>query len=192
MDNQVWLLYGLGNKDTKYSHTYHNLGWLFLDEILKTKKIKTTWQEVCHNQFCVTKLKDISSDKEISVVLAKRTGYMNESGEGLSVLLRYLKTDICHLIVIQDDTDLPLGSYKFSWDKNTAGHKGILSINQNLKTKAYWRLRLGSRPSLINIKAMDFVLKRISQEKLSELEKIFDLAYQELLKQIASMKKTDH
>jgi PTH1 family peptidyl-tRNA hydrolase len=186
MDNQVWLLYGLGNQDTKYSHTYHNLGWLFLDEVLKNKKIKTAWQGVCHNQFCITKLKDIGSEKEISVVLAKRNGYMNESGEGLPTLLRYLKSDINHLIVIQDDTDLPLGSYKFSWDKNTAGHKGILSVNQNLKTKAYWRLRLGSRPSLINAKAMDFVLKRISQEKLSELENVFDLAYLELLQKITS------
>lgn len=192
MDNKVWLLYGLGNKDKTYNCTYHNLGWLFLDEIIKSHKIETNWQLVCHDQFSIIKLEEENPIDKISLVLAKRNGYMNESGNGLPTLLRYLKTDINHLMLIQDDTDLPFLNYKFSWDKNTAGHKGIISINQNLKTKAYWRLRLGSRSTQNNTKAMDFVLKKISQEKLLELKRIFPLIYTELLNKIENIQKTDY
>jgi len=192
MDNQVWIIYGLGNKDTVYKNTYHNLGWLFLDALAEKQTPKENWQPAYRKQFLTFKINPDDSDSQIKLVLVKRDGYMNESGNSLKPLLNYLKTDVDHLIVVHDDTDLPLLDYKFSWDKNTAGHKGVLSISQNLQTKAYWRLRLGSRPLNNNAKAMDFVLKKLSLANLAEFKKTVPIIYTELLKKITEIKKAGH
>jgi len=138
-------------------------GVAFLDVLAEKQAPQENWQLIYRKQFLALKVNQESSDTQIRLILLKRNGYMNESGNSLKSLLNYLKTDINHLIVIHDDTDLPLLDYKLSWDKNTAGHKGVLSINQNLQTKAYWRLRLGSRPPNNRAKAMDFVLKKLAK-----------------------------
>ena len=184
MAQKIWLLYGLGNKDSKYQNTYHNLGWLFLDWLSKTNGLKTeAWQSVCKDRFLITKLPSESSQKDMPIVLlAKRVGYMNESGENLPMLLKYLKIDINSLVVIQDDSDLSFSNYKLSWNKNDAGHKGIISVNNILKTKAYWRLRLGSRSIENKAKAMAFALKKIRKEEFSLLDETFQKGFDEIMK----------
>jgi len=189
MDNQTWVIYGLGNKSTSYKNTYHNLGWLFLDSLAKTLALKEDWQFAYKKQFLLLRLEPENVGVNFPLILVKRNGYMNESGNSLKSLLNYLKTDLDHLMVVHDDTDLPLLDYKFSWDKDTAGHKGVISINQNLKTKAYWRLRLGSRPMDNNSKAMDFVLKKLSTKNLLEFQRAVPIVYGELLKKITDIKK---
>lgn len=184
MTQQIWLCYGLGNKDLKYQNTYHNLGWLFLDWLFKTNGLKSNnWQSVCRDKFLLTKFPiDSSSESSPLVLLAKRLGYMNESGENLPLLLRYLKIDTNSLVIIQDDSDLSLGSYKLSWGKNDAGHKGVISINNTLKTKAYWRLRLGSRSPENKAKVMTFALKKIRKDEKLLLEETFQKGFTEILK----------
>lgn len=191
MTQQIWLCYGLGNKDSNYQSTYHNLGWLFLDWLFKTNGLKpSSWQSVCRDGFLLAKLPVDKTSKDCRLVLlAKRFGYMNESGENLPLLLRYLKIDKNSLIVVQDDSDLGLGSYKLSWNKNDAGHKGIISINNGLKTKEYWRLRLGSRSSDNKFKAMSFALKKIRKEEKLLLEEAFQNGFAEILKLNRQTKK---
>jgi len=50
---------------------------------------------------------------------------------------------INHLIVVHDDLDIPLGKFKIQFGKGPRLHRGILSIEQALGTKEFWRVRIG-------------------------------------------------
>ncbi len=70
---------------------------------------------------------------------------MNESG---SAVARPLRTSPSTLLLIHDDSDLPLGSYRLMFGRGAAGHHGVESVIKALGTKEFWRLRVGVRPSL--------------------------------------------
>ena len=79
------------------------------------------------------------------------------------------------LIVIHDESDLPLGTYKISYGKNSAGHKGVQSVMDALGTKDFTRIRIGIRPGkeLRRSKAAAFVLKHISARDKKTLDGVF-------------------
>ena len=134
------LIFGLGNPDKQYESTYHNAGHLAIDLLEKTA--------------------------ELSTKISKSNTYMNESGKALKKLVKNTNIKPEEILVIQDDSDLFLGDFKLSFNRGSAGHKGIESIIRSLKTKVFWRLRIGIRPQPIKgrkrLRAEDFVLKKIS------------------------------
>lgn len=85
---------------------------------------------------------------------------MNESGEIVKKLVDYFKISLDNLLVIHDDTDIRLGEFKIQKNRGAAGHKGLESIINCLKSKDFWRLRIGVRsPKVIHQKAEEIVLK---------------------------------
>ena len=57
-----------------------------------------------------------------------------------------MKLKVRDLLVVHDDIDLPLGKIKISKSRGSAGHKGVQSIINNLKTKDFIRFRIGIKP----------------------------------------------
>ncbi len=104
---------------------------------------------------------------------------MNESGKAVKEAMKYFKIKPEEILIVHDDSDIELGKYKISFGRGSAGHNGVQSIINNLKTKNFWRLRIGVRPTTNNrrpttqIKAGDFVLKKISKKNLEIFEKFF-------------------
>lgn len=100
-------------------------------------------------------------------------GYMNEAGKHLRKAMKGIKPE--NLLVIQDDSDITLGSFKLSFGRSSGGHKGAENIIQTLKTKNFWRLRIGIRPQREKVrqKAERFVLKKISPTDQKILNKVF-------------------
>lgn len=107
---------------------------------------------------------------------------MNESGS--FVLKALKKSDVKHaeLLIIQDDSDIEIGKYKFSFGRGSAGHKGIESIIKSLKTKNFWRLRIGiAKPAAAKkIKAEELVLKKINKTNKEILNAVFEKIKNEL------------
>ncbi len=148
----IKLIIGLGNNDPTYETTYHNVGFLFIDYF---NKIEST------------------------LPVLKTKGYMNESGIEVKKMLKKYKIDPKNLLIIQDDSDIFIDDYKFSFDHGSAGHKGIQNIIDQIKTKEFWRLRIGIRPEPKTEgeprkKAEDFVLKNISAINLKILNGVFE------------------
>jgi peptidyl-tRNA hydrolase, PTH1 family len=78
------------------------------------------------------------------VVLAKPDTYMNLSGASVSALVREFEADPSQdLLVIYDELDLPLGSFKIKERGSPAGHNGARSITGALGTQEWLRLRIG-------------------------------------------------
>ncbi|OGY58697.1 MAG: hypothetical protein A3C03_00555 [Candidatus Colwellbacteria bacterium RIFCSPHIGHO2_02_FULL_45_17] len=162
----IKLIVGLGNPGGEYKGTYHNVGSMFLDYLYSVltgrQAEKPEWKK--EKLFEYVKLGNI--------ILARPTVYMNTSGRSVKKLLLYFKIKPAEILVLHDDSDIPLGNHKISYARGSAGHYGIESITKSIGTNEYSRLRLGVRYG--NEQAGKFVLKKIGKQQLQILEKLFD------------------
>jgi peptidyl-tRNA hydrolase len=87
-----------------------------------------------------------------------------------------------HLLIIHDELDLPLGKWKLSFGKSSPLHKGILSVERHLKTKNFWRLRIGvdNRGHQSRISGEKYVLQRFTASEIAVLKKIFTEIFESL------------
>ena len=85
-------------------------------------------------------------------------------------------------MIVQDDSDIYLGNYKLSFGRGAAGHHGVENIQATLKTKNFWRLRIGIRPpnEKLRQKSEKFVLKKITAADKKILEEVFRRAGYEI------------
>ena len=145
---KIKLIIGLGNPDRQYEKTYHNAGHLMADYLERQE----------------------TRDKR---QILKTDVFMNKSGQFVKESLKKGKVKPEQLLVIHDDADIELGRFKLSFGRNSAGHKGAQNIINQLKTKDFWRLRIGIRPPKSKEKADKLVLKNIPPAKLNVLKKVF-------------------
>ena len=131
------LIVGLGNPDSKYQNTRHNIGFMILDRVrqklLPVKKSK--WQEIKELKSLVVKGENF--------VLAKPQVAMNVNGLAVNRLISNFKLQASSLLVVHDDLDLPLGEIKIVKKRGAAGHRGVESVIKNLGDDDFWRLRVG-------------------------------------------------
>ncbi len=171
------IIVGLGNPGEQYHNTRHNIGWLALDSLLGEVK----WQEnKKFNSFIY---------ESGNYLYVKPQTFMNNSGQAVQKILNYYKllpkslgilnkkdSDLTEtLIVIQDDLDINFGDLKISVDSTSAGHRGVQSIIDYLKTKKFTRLRLGIKNELLrtHIPPEKFVVQPFSQDERSRLKEVF-------------------
>ena len=182
------LIVGLGNPGEKYKNTRHNVGFDALD-----------WFADKHSAH-FKKTKNLSLCSEIMVnsrkiILAKPTTYMNESGMAVQKLVKkYGLNDLEKMLIIHDELDLNPGSLKVKIGGGLAGHNGLKSIAQHMKSNDFGRLRIGiGRPSQSQL-GKNYVLKSPSKsdaekialcnEKASEaIEKILNDGYTSAMNQ---------
>ena len=108
--------------------------------------------------------------------------FVNHSGLAVKNLKAKLKAKNEDIIIAHDDLDIEFGKFKLSFDRNSAGHKGVQSIIDALKTKKFWRLRIGiANAKLKNARAAgkvsDFVLSKFTPSEQKELKNIFKQAH---------------
>ena len=135
--------------------------------------------------------RSLASGKASKILLAKPQTYVNKSGEAVKKLALSYKLKAESLVIVQDDLDVPFGKVKLSFDKNSGGHKGVESIMRALKTKKFYRLRIGlAKPALAKARqqsekkrdefVVKMVLSKFSPSEQEQLKKIFKEAYQKL------------
>ncbi|MFA5163619.1 MAG: aminoacyl-tRNA hydrolase [Patescibacteria group bacterium] len=175
------VIIGLGNPGSQYQNTRHNAGYLAIDYLAARAAEKSnenlTWEENKRFQALIYKSND--------TIFAKPLSYMNASGRSAQAILNYYHllpkkiglikkkdSDLSDfLIVIHDDIDIELGKMKISLDSRSAGHRGVESIIQYLKTKNFTRIRLGiNSPAKGQIPTDKFVLQKFSPAELKLLE----------------------
>jgi len=135
------LIIGLGNPGKNYEWTRHNLGWLVLDALKDSVDPGAQWEKHKKSNAQISKL--TTNDQQI--VLMKPQTFMNDSGDAVREYLAYNNGAPDQIIVIHDDVDLDLGRLKIVEQGSAAGHKGLSSIINQLKTDRFVRVRLGVR-----------------------------------------------
>jgi len=157
------VIVGLGNPGSEYEYTYHNLGMLFLRGL--QTNFAASFKNHTSKIFRYAKIK--------SRIFVEPLTFMNESGSAVQTALHYFKETPQHLLLVHDDSDLVLGSYKIDFGRGAAGHKGVGSVINALGTKNFFRLRIGIRPLASEgkkrEKASEFVLRKIKKEELEIL-----------------------
>jgi len=162
------LIVGLGNPGGKYEKTRHNVGFRIIDEFKKKNNFPDFNFE---KKFDAETSEDIIDSKKI--ILAKSQTLMNNSGQTVKKLMDYNKLQIDNLWVINDDIDISLGNIKISKESGSAGHKGVESIIDNLKSKDFIRLRIGIQPQKGKSKNIEkFVLQKFNKEEEKILSEI--------------------
>jgi PTH1 family peptidyl-tRNA hydrolase len=129
------LVVGLGNPGREYAHNRHNVGWMILDEL--ARRHGGSWKGKFSGQ-----LTEIRIDGH-KVALLKPETYMNDSGRPVSAAARFFKVDPDAVLVVHDEGDFDLGRLQARKGGGLAGHNGLRSIAQHLKTQDFLRLRVG-------------------------------------------------
>jgi peptidyl-tRNA hydrolase, PTH1 family len=146
------LVVGLGNPGRRYARNRHNVGQHVVDEL--ARRHGGTWRSKFSSQ-----LAEIRLDGH-KVALLKPETYMNESGRAVSAAARFYKLEPDTVLVVHDEGDLDLGRLQARRGGGLAGHNGLRSIAQHLKTQDFLRLRVGvGRPERGDPRPLaDFVL----------------------------------
>ncbi|MCD6471083.1 aminoacyl-tRNA hydrolase [bacterium] len=172
------LIVGLGNPGKKFINTRHNIGKEIIEHFAKIYNFPKFKFKKSLEVF-VTK-KKINNKK---FILALPTTYMNESGRVVKKLLKYYKLIPNNLVIIHDEIDIPLGKIKLSFNRSSAGHKGVQSIINYLKTKEFYRLRIGiENRKEKRIPTEEYVLKKFSKEETRIINKLKEEIFRSLLK----------
>ena len=153
------------------------------------KRLGLTWQN--NKKFSA----DITKNNEL--ILVKPLTYMNNSGQAVQAILSFYKllpkkfglltaknSDLSSILtVVHDDLDIDFNKYKISVDSRSAGHRGIESIINRIKTKNFTRIRIGIKNSFVTkIPTKKFVLQNFSQQELISLNKLINLLLDNVLK----------
>lgn len=132
-----WLVVGLGNPGPKYARTRHNVGEETV--ALLARRRDDTMKGGRDNALVAE-----SRVADERVVLAFPLTYMNESGQAVGALVRrYRIDDPARVVVVHDELDLPPGTVRVKAGGGLAGHNGLRSIAQHLKTQDFLRVRIG-------------------------------------------------
>ena len=132
-----FIVVGLGNPGLEYLWTPHNAGFMAIDRIAKQEGV------VVQNRRCraATATCRIAGRE---VVLAKPETFMNLSGLAVAALVREFEADPAKdLLVIYDELDLNLGTFKIRERGSPAGHNGARSVTGALGNEDWLRLRIG-------------------------------------------------
>ncbi len=152
------LIAGLGNPGREYAGTRHNVGFLVCDELARR-----------HGATFRSKFSGELAEARIDgrrVALLKPQTYVNESGRSVGAAARFFKVEPEGLLVVHDEVDLEPGRLQARAGGGLAGHNGLRSIAQHLKTQEFLRLRVGvGRPERGDPRPVaDFVLSAFPPE----------------------------
>ncbi len=155
------LIIGLGNPGKEFIRNRHNVGFMFIEFLERQEELQDTKLFKVENMF------------------------MNDSGRFIAEKVNFYKITPENLVIVHDDLDLKLGEFKINFGKGPQVHNGLLSIEDTLGTKDFWRVRVGTdtRANMegkLGDSGHDFVLGDFNSEEMGKLENIFPMIYEKL------------
>jgi PTH1 family peptidyl-tRNA hydrolase len=161
------LIVGLGNPESEYADTRHNLGFACARELAKRLGVKPDrkrWSSLVGH----------SEARGVWLVLPQT--YMNLSGEAVAKALRDLRVPPQQVWVVYDELDLPLCRMRIRRGGSGAGHNGVLSIISSLGTPDFVRFRVGiGKPASKGSQSgRHYVLGRFTKAESERIPAIID------------------
>ena len=123
-----------------------------------------------------------------SVRVLKPTTYMNRSGAALASLRADPAFDPTRdLLILVDDFQIPIGTFRLRTDGSAGGHNGLKSIEGALQSPQYARLRIGVGPLPEGISDWaDYVLAPFEPEEIEQVESLMPRMIDEVEKWVRS------
>jgi PTH1 family peptidyl-tRNA hydrolase len=171
-----FLVVGLGNPGLEYLWTPHNAGFMAIDRIAEQEGV------VVGNRRCrATTATCRIAGRE--VILAKPETFMNLSGTAVAALVDEFEADPANdLLVIYDELDFALGTFKIRERGSPAGHNGARSVTSTLGSEEWLRLRIGVGKDLpteakeagAKRPGRDYLLSPMRKADLTVLDEVLD------------------
>lgn len=159
------LIVGLGNPGRKYQPTRHNIGFLVVDRLAARQAIAV------HREICGALTGEWLQGGE-TIVVAKPQTYMNRSGPAVGDLLRFFNGTPDDLVVVYDDVDLPFGRIRIRTQGSAGGHRGLVSIIENLGGAPFSRIRIGIGRPPEGTETADYVLEPFDADQAAGLDEL--------------------
>lgn len=162
------LLIGLGNPGEKCKNNRHNAGKLFVRETKDKRYGIKDW------------------------IMEESGAFMNESGKFVRKAVGEFGGfggfgGLENLYIVHDDLDIPLGQYKIQFGKGPQLHYGVQSVEKELGTKDFWRIRIGidARSPAGRETGEKYVLQDFTAEERQVLnDKVFPKIWEELAQKL--------
>jgi PTH1 family peptidyl-tRNA hydrolase len=131
---KLWV--GLGNPEPAMLRQRHNIGFMAIDAIARRHGFGP-WRQ---------RFRGLTAEGQLAgvkVLALKPQTYMNASGESVQAAAGFYKIDPAAITAFHDELDLAPGRVRIKRGGGAAGHNGLRSMDRQLGTPEYWRVRLG-------------------------------------------------
>ena len=167
IENNKFLIVGLGNIGFKYEKTRHNIGFRIIDSLSSEKNI--TLEESKLGQLGIL---DYAGKK---LFLLKPSTLMNLSGKSVRYWMKKKNIEITNILILADDLNLDFGNIKLKRKGSDGGHNGLKDIENCLKTPNYPRLRFGIGDKKSTSDKVKFVLGNFSKNEEQKICKFLKI-----------------
>ena len=158
-----WLVVCLGNPGLRYEGTRHNAGFLTADALAKKLNLSINR----------ARFRALTGKAEIggeSVLVMKPQTYMNLSGEAAAAAAKFYKIPPERVIVVSDETALPIGKLRVRSKGSAGGHNGLKSVIACLGSDQFPRIRLGvGTPPHEDYDMADWVLSAFKNQDAEDI-----------------------
>ncbi|MDJ0899603.1 MAG: aminoacyl-tRNA hydrolase [Xenococcus sp. MO_188.B8] len=165
------LIVGLGNPESKYDQTRHNIGFDAVNSLAKAWSL--SWQDNKRFQGSIAEGLSPYGDK---IRLLKPLTYMNRSGQAVRAVIDWYKIAPGSVLVIYDDMDLPVGRLRMRRAGSAGGHNGMKSIISHLGGQDFPRLRIGIGKSDGKKQTIGHVLGKFAPEEKKVIQEILAIS----------------
>ncbi len=162
----IRLLVGLGNPGARYERNRHNVGFMAVDALVRRHGLPAFR----------SKFQSAIAEGSVAgerVYVQKPQTYMNLSGDAVGEAARFYKIAPAEIAVIHDEIDLAPGKLRVKRGGGTAGHNGLLSIDQAIG-EDFWRVRLGVGHPGVKELVHPYVLQNFDAEEMLWVTPLID------------------
>ncbi len=158
----MFIIIGLGNPGREYQNTRHNVGYLTVDAIADAYGI-----DILEKKHKALIGKGVIDGHK--VILVKPLTYMNLSGESVREVTDYYKVDPkTQILVIYDDTSMPVAQIRIRKKGSAGGHNGIKNIISHVGD-VFPRIKIGIGEKPKGYDLADYVLGHFTDDEKKTL-----------------------
>ena len=159
----MYLIVGLGNPESDYAKTRHNMGFNEVNKLAQKYSIeinKAKFKGYFGSGF-------IEGQK---VILLKPQTFMNLSGESVIEAMNFFKITPEEMVVIYDDVDIEPGNIRIRRNGSAGTHNGMRSIVDLIKSEKFARIRVGIGKPKEHIDMISHVIGHIPEDEVKLLD----------------------
>jgi peptidyl-tRNA hydrolase, PTH1 family len=110
------------------------------------------------------------------VVLLRPMTFMNLSGKSVKGCADLYGVEARDILVVHDDLDISLGRVKVTENGGAGGHKGVLSVIEQLGDSGFARVKIGIGRPRYGETIEDFVLSPFYEDEKDTIDQVVRLA----------------
>jgi PTH1 family peptidyl-tRNA hydrolase len=153
----LWV--GLGNPEPGMARNRHNIGFMAL-HVIAIRHGFSPWRR---------RFKGLTAEGIIGgekILALKPLTYMNASGEAVQAAAAFYKLPPDAITAFHDELDLVPGKMRAKFGGGTAGHNGLRSLDRQLGTAEFWRVRMGIGHPGSKERVLPYVLGDFSKDEV--------------------------